>query len=49
MFPRSVGANPMQSIYAIAKIFTNHWNEHSEAPSLRIRLPLRLPCPLPPQ
>jgi choline dehydrogenase-like flavoprotein len=26
IFPTSVGANPMQSIYTIAKIFTDHWN-----------------------
>ena len=26
IFPTSVGANPMQSIYTIAKIFANHWN-----------------------
>jgi choline dehydrogenase-like flavoprotein len=30
IFPTSVGANPMQSIYMIAKIFTNHWNDDSE-------------------
>ncbi len=27
IFPTSVGANPMQSIYTIAKIFADHWNE----------------------
>lgn len=26
LFPTSVGANPMQSIYTIAKIFVDHWN-----------------------
>jgi len=26
VFPTSVGANPMQSIYTIAKIFADHWN-----------------------
>ncbi len=26
IFPTSVGANPMQSIYTIAKIFSDHWN-----------------------
>ena len=26
VFPSSVGANPMQSIYTIAKIFADHWN-----------------------
>lgn len=26
IFPTSVGANPMQSIYTIAKIFADHWN-----------------------
>jgi choline dehydrogenase-like flavoprotein len=26
IFPASVGANPMQSIYTIAKIFADHWN-----------------------
>ena len=28
IFPTSVGANPMQSIYTIAKIFADHWNRH---------------------
>jgi choline dehydrogenase-like flavoprotein len=28
IFPTSVGANPMQSIYTIAKIFADHWNLH---------------------
>ena len=45
IFPASVRANSMQSIYTIAKIFTNHWNDDSESPCLRIRLPRRLPCP----
>jgi hypothetical protein len=27
IFPTSVGANPMQSIYTIAKIFADHWPE----------------------
>jgi choline dehydrogenase-like flavoprotein len=27
IFPTSVGANPMQSIYTIAKIFADHWHE----------------------
>lgn len=27
IFPTSVGANPMQSIYTIAKIFADHWRE----------------------
>jgi len=26
IFPTSVGANPMQSIYTIARIFADHWN-----------------------
>ena len=26
VFPTSVGANPMQSIYTIAKIFADQWN-----------------------
>jgi len=26
VFPTSVGANPMQSIYTVAKIFADHWN-----------------------
>lgn len=26
IFPTSVGANPMQTIYTIAKIFADHWN-----------------------
>jgi choline dehydrogenase-like flavoprotein len=26
VFPTSVGANPMQSIYTFAKIFADHWN-----------------------
>ena len=26
IFPTSVGANPMQSIYTIAKVFADHWN-----------------------
>jgi choline dehydrogenase-like flavoprotein len=26
IFPTSVGANPMQSIYTIAKIFADHWD-----------------------
>jgi choline dehydrogenase-like flavoprotein len=26
VFPTSVGANPMQSIYTMAKIFADHWN-----------------------
>ena len=26
IFPTSVGANPMQSIYTISKIFADHWN-----------------------
>ncbi len=26
ILPTSVGANPMQSIYTIAKIFADHWN-----------------------
>lgn len=26
IFPTSIGANPMQSIYTIAKIFADHWN-----------------------
>ncbi len=26
IFPTSVGANPMQSIYTVAKIFADHWN-----------------------
>ncbi|MGI9075060.1 MAG: GMC oxidoreductase, partial [Bryobacteraceae bacterium] len=25
IFPTSVGANPMQSIYTVAKIFADHW------------------------
>jgi choline dehydrogenase-like flavoprotein len=29
IFPTSVGANPMQSIYTIAKIFADHWNSAS--------------------
>jgi choline dehydrogenase-like flavoprotein len=29
IFPTSVGANPMQSIYTIAKIFADQWNEDS--------------------
>lgn len=28
IFPTSVGANPMQSIYTIAKIFADDWNLH---------------------
>jgi choline dehydrogenase-like flavoprotein len=32
IFPTSVGANPMQSIYTIAKIFADRWNsQHSGA------------------
>jgi choline dehydrogenase-like flavoprotein len=27
IFPTSVGANPMQSIYTVAKIFADRWNE----------------------
>jgi choline dehydrogenase-like flavoprotein len=27
IFPTSIGANPMQSIYTVAKIFADHWNE----------------------
>ncbi|HKD91421.1 MAG TPA: GMC family oxidoreductase, partial [Terriglobales bacterium] len=27
VFPTSVGANPMQSIYTIAKIFADKWNQ----------------------
>ena len=27
IFPTSAGANPMQSIYTIAKIFADHWRE----------------------
>jgi choline dehydrogenase-like flavoprotein len=27
VFPTSVGANPMQSIYTVAKIFADRWNE----------------------
>ena len=27
IFPTSIGANPMQSIYTIAKIFADHWNK----------------------
>lgn len=27
IFPTSVGANPMQSIYTIAKIFADHWRD----------------------
>jgi choline dehydrogenase-like flavoprotein len=33
IFPTSVGANPMQSIYTIAKIFSDHWNGDSEVPT----------------
>jgi choline dehydrogenase-like flavoprotein len=29
IFPTSVGANPMQSIYTIAKIFADQWNSRS--------------------
>jgi choline dehydrogenase-like flavoprotein len=31
IFPTSFGANPMQSIYTIAKIFADHWNEDGRA------------------
>jgi choline dehydrogenase-like flavoprotein len=31
IFPTSVGVNPMQSIYTIAKIFADHWNEEGRA------------------
>ncbi len=31
IFPTSVGANPMQSIYTIAKIFADHWNAMGNA------------------
>jgi choline dehydrogenase-like flavoprotein len=27
IFPTSIGANPMQSIYTVAKVFADHWNE----------------------
>ena len=27
IFPTSIGANPMQSIYTVAKIFVDHWTE----------------------
>ena len=30
IFPTSVGANPMQSIYTIAKIFADHWTGEAE-------------------
>jgi choline dehydrogenase-like flavoprotein len=30
IFPTSVGANPMQSIYTVAKIFADHWNEYQD-------------------
>ena len=30
VFPTSVGANPMQSIYTIAKIFADHWDDNQE-------------------
>ena len=30
VFPTSVGANPMQSIYTIAKIFADHWNRQPQ-------------------
>jgi choline dehydrogenase-like flavoprotein len=33
VFPTSVGANPMQSIYTIAKIFADHWDgDHEKKP-----------------
>jgi choline dehydrogenase-like flavoprotein len=34
IFPTSVGANPMQSIYTIAKIFADHWSSDTEMPSV---------------
>lgn len=30
IFPTSVGANPMQSIYTIAKIFADKWNDNNK-------------------
>lgn len=30
VFPASVGANPMQSIYTVAKVFADHWDEAAE-------------------
>lgn len=37
VFPTSVGANPMQSIYTIAKIFADHWNGEAEITNSRGR------------
>lgn len=31
IFPTSIGANPMQSIYTIAKIFADKWNDSNDA------------------
>jgi choline dehydrogenase-like flavoprotein len=30
VFPTSVGANPMQSIYTVAKVFADHWDGEQE-------------------
>ncbi|MGA7339753.1 MAG: GMC family oxidoreductase [Terracidiphilus sp.] len=35
IFPTSIGANPMQSIYTFAKIFADRMNERQQASSLR--------------
>ncbi|WP_419803681.1 GMC oxidoreductase [Terriglobus sp.] len=32
IFPTSAGANPMQTIYTVAKIFADHWNGGRELP-----------------
>jgi choline dehydrogenase-like flavoprotein len=42
IFPTSIGANPMQSIYTVAKIFADHWNTRegcrgATSPDLKIR------------
>jgi choline dehydrogenase-like flavoprotein len=38
-FPTSVGTNPMQSIYTIAKIFADNWNRQNNEPTLAGRIP----------
>ena len=30
IFPTSAGANPMQTIYTVAKVFADHWNGERE-------------------
>ncbi len=38
IFPTSVGANPMQTIYTIAKIFADHWNAQQTKATSSMRL-----------